>query len=134
MSVNAQVHLSSNENNKKSDKTLKPLFPKRDECSHVSCYWYILFFFPFLFYFIYVVLYLLFFCLTLQWGKRMEALSGCFITYSGGIRSMFRRFYIKSLSHGALMETKGRAWGWSSRHMGVYWIMSRYRMYNSNNR
>lgn len=57
MSVNAQVHLSSNENNKKSDKTLKPLFPKRDECSHVSCYWYILFFFP-----IFVLLYL---CCTL---------------------------------------------------------------------
>lgn len=44
MSVNAQVHLSSNENNKRSDKSLKPLFPKREECSHVSCYWSVIFF------------------------------------------------------------------------------------------
>lgn len=39
MSVNAQVHLSKNENNKKNDKALKPLFPKQAECSYVSCYW-----------------------------------------------------------------------------------------------
>lgn len=32
--------LSSNENNKKNDKTLRPLFPKQAaECSYVSCYW-----------------------------------------------------------------------------------------------
>ncbi|CAB3256476.1 unnamed protein product [Arctia plantaginis] len=37
MSADSQVHLSSNENNKRS-KSLLPLFPKRDECSHVSCY------------------------------------------------------------------------------------------------
>lgn len=40
MSVNAQKMLSSNENNKKNDKTLRPLFPKQAaECSYVSCYW-----------------------------------------------------------------------------------------------
>lgn len=39
MSINAQVHLSNNDNNKKNDKTLKQLFSKREECSHVSCYW-----------------------------------------------------------------------------------------------
>ena len=43
MSVNAQVHLSKNENNKKSDKALKPLFPKQAECSYVSCYWRVFF-------------------------------------------------------------------------------------------
>lgn len=33
------MHLNSNANIIKSDKTIiKPLFPKREECSHVSCY------------------------------------------------------------------------------------------------
>lgn len=36
MSVNAPVKLSETN---KSEKPLKPLFSKREECSHVSCYW-----------------------------------------------------------------------------------------------
>ncbi|VVC86681.1 protein N-terminal glutamine amidohydrolase [Leptidea sinapis] len=37
MSVNQTVH-PPNSDIKKSDKNIKPLFPKQNECSHVSCY------------------------------------------------------------------------------------------------
>lgn len=85
MSVNAQVHLSSNENNKKSDKTFKPLFPKREECSHVSCYWQVKSLMRFeCNFFKDNNLIKCLCCSIVQRGKRLETMSGCLIESTRG--------------------------------------------------